>query len=312
MRAVTINRPGGPGSITVQDRPLLAPPAGHVRIRVAAAAVNPSDPFLWRTLGPDALDHPVVPGLDAAGTIDAVGPGGDERLAVGDRVMAVVNARRPEGGAQAEMVIVPAVSVVAIADDVGFPEAATLPMTGLTALQGLHLLALPPGSTLAVTGGAGQLASYLIPLAKQRELQVIADAGPADEDLVRSFGADQVVTRGDGFVQAVRDLAPNGVDAIYDTAALTRSVVPAIRNSGSIAVVRGWDDQGEPERDISVHPVSVGAAMQNTAWLQLLADQAARGTLQLRVKDRYAPEQAIDAYERTEAGGLRGRLVITF
>lgn len=288
------------------------PAAGHVRIRVAAAAVNPSDPFLWRSLGPAALDHPVIPGLDAAGTIDAVGEEVDDRLAVGDRVMAMVNARRPEGGAQAEMIVVPAASVVTIADHLSLTAAATLPMTGLTALQGLHQLGLPPGSTLAVTGGAGQLASYLIPLAKQRGLRVIADANPADDALVRSFGADDVIPRGEGFAGAVCDLVPDGVDAVYDTAVLTRSAVPAIRDGGSIAVVRGWDEEGEPERGITVHQVSVGAAMHNTAWLQTLADQAALGNLQLRVKDVYAPERAIDAYQRMEAGGLRGRLVITF
>jgi NADPH:quinone reductase-like Zn-dependent oxidoreductase len=266
---------------------------------------------MWRSVGSGPLQAPVTPGLDAAGTIDAIGSGVD-RLVVGDRVMAVVNARRPEGGAQAELVVVPAESAVTIPATVSAAEAATLPMTGLTALEGLRLLDLAPGATLAVTGGVGQLASYVIPLAKQRGLRVIADAGPDDGALVASFGADDIVPRGDAFVDAVLQLVPAGVDAIYDTAALTRSVLPAIRDAGAIAVIRGWDDAGAPDRAITVRAVSVGPAMQNTEWLQLLIDEAARGHLQLRVAGVYAPEDAMEAYTRMEDGGLRGRLVIAF
>lgn len=83
-------------------------------------------------------------------------------------------------------------------------------MNGLTALEGLLALGLPPGATLAITGGAGLLASYAIPLAKQAGLRVIADAAPQDADLVASFGTDVVVPRGDGFNQAVRQAAPAG------------------------------------------------------------------------------------------------------
>lgn len=311
MRVVSVIKADGPDSITVDQRPDPSPGPGEVRIRVAAAAVNPADPLMWRSAGSGPLQAPFTPGLDAAGTIDAVGSGVD-RLAVGDRVMAMVNARRPEGGAQAELVVVPAASVVPIAETVELTAAATLPMTGLTALQGLRLLDLAPGSTLAVTGGAGQLASFVIPLAKQRGLHVIADAKPADEGLVASFGADHVVARGEGLLDEVRALAPGGVDAIFDTANLTRAVLPAIRDGGSIAVVRGWDDAGAPGRNITVHAVSVGAAMHNTEWLQLLANEGAHGRLQLRVAEIYPPEGAVEAYTRVEAGGLRGRLVIAF
>ncbi|WP_413756067.1 NADP-dependent oxidoreductase [Streptomyces sp. MMBL 11-3] len=308
---MSINKADGPDSITVEQRPDPSPGPGEVRIRVAAAGVNPSDPFIWRRIGSGPLQPPLTPGLDAAGTIDATGTDVD-RLIVGDRVMAVVNARRPEGGAQAELVVVPAASVVPLADSVDLTAAATLPMTGLTALEGLRLLDLAPGKTLAVTGGAGQLASYLIPLAKQRGLRVIADAKPADEDFVTGLGTDHVVPRGTGFIDAVLQLVPGGVDAIFDTAALTRSVVPAIRDGGAIAVVRGWDDADAPGRDITVHAVSVGPAMQNTGWLELLAAEAARGHLPLRVAGIYPPEAAVEAYTRMEAGGLRGRLVIAF
>jgi len=89
-------------------------------------------------------------------------------------------------------------------------------------------------------------------------------------------------------------------------------VLPAIRDGGAIAVVRGWDGGGPPGRGITVQSVSVGNAMRNTAWLRHLADEAAAGHIQLRVAGLYPPERAIEAYHLMEAGGLRGRAVITF
>jgi NADPH:quinone reductase-like Zn-dependent oxidoreductase len=307
MRAVTVNKADGPDSITVENRGVREPRPGEVRLRVTAAAVNPIDVFMWRR----AVEPPFTPGMDAAGTVESVGHA-IGRLAVGDPVMAVVSPWLPEGGAQAELVVVRASSVVRMPRGANAVEAATLPMNGLTALEGLRMLDLAPGSTLVVTGGAGLLASYVIALARQRGICVIADAGPGDEALVSGFGADDVLPRGDGFADAVRALRPGGADAVFDTATLTRAVLPAIRDAGAIAVVRGWDGGEEPGRGITVHPVSIGNAMHNTDWLQELSDEATAGHIHLRVADLFPPERAIDAYRLMEAGGLRGRAVITF
>ena len=190
-RAVVIPEPGGPEVLRVAEREVRDPQAGEVRLAVRAAAVNPTDIGL-RQRGADGLDPPWVPGMDAAGVIESAGIG-VERLAVGDRVMAVVTPRRPEGGAQAGLVVVPAASVVPAPAGVTLEQAATLPMNGLTALRGLELLDLDPGATLAVTGGAGLLASYVIRLAKRQGLRVLADAKPEDEELVRGYGADEVL-----------------------------------------------------------------------------------------------------------------------
>ena len=168
MRAVVITKPGGPEVLAVADLPVREPGEGEVRIAVKAAAVNPTDIGLRERGG--AGDPPWVPGMDAAGTIESVGPGVD-RLTVGEEVMAVVNPRRPEGGAQQELLVVPAASVVAIPDGATLAQAATLPMNGLTATRGLDMLGLKAGDTLAVSGGAGLLASYVIPLAKGQGLQ---------------------------------------------------------------------------------------------------------------------------------------------
>jgi NADPH:quinone reductase-like Zn-dependent oxidoreductase len=225
--------------------------------------------------------------------------------------MAAVSPRRPEGGAQAELIVVPAASAVPVPEGVSLAQAATLPMNGLTALRGLELLNLRPGEWLLVTGGAGLLASYVIPLAVERGLRVIADAQPEDEELVRSFGPELVVPRGSGLVRAVCDHLPDGVAAMFDTALLGRAVLTVIRNGGEIAVVRGWDDS-DAERGIQVRQVMVRDALERTEWLEELRRMAHEGKLKLRVAGEYPPEQAAEAQRLMAAGGLRGRAVIVF
>ena len=308
-RAVGIPEPGGLDVLEVIDRPVRDPGPGEVRLSVKAAAVNPTDIGL-RAMGADGLDAPWTPGMDAAGTVESVGPGVD-RLGVGDSVMAAVNPRRAKGGAQAALLVVPAASVVPIPDGATLEQAATLPMNGLTAMRGLEMLGLSAGETLAVSGGAGLLGSYVIGLARERRLRVIADAKAGEEHLVRGFGADVVVPRSDDFAGAVRVVEPGGVAAVYDTALLNEACFGAIRDGGGLVVVRGWPG-GEPPRGIRVHPVMVRDVLERTAWLEELRRLASDGRLTLRVAQTFPPEQAAEAHRLMEAGGLRGRALITF
>ncbi len=309
MRAVGITAAGGPEVLRVIDRPVREPGPDEVRIAVRAAAVNPTDIGL-RQMGGGELPAPWTPGMDAAGTIESVGEN-VARLSVGERVMAAVTPRRPEGGAQAQLIVVPAASVVPIPDGATLEQAATLPMNGLTAKLGLQLLDLRAGQTLAVTGGAGLLGSYVIPLAKEAGLTVIADARPRDADAVRGYGADTVVERGDDFAGAVRAVAPDGVDGVYDTALLHERAFGALHDGGVMVVVRGWSPE-QTERGISVRQVWVREVLERTEWLDELRELAGAGRLSLRVAGEYPPERAAEAQQLMDAGGLRGRAVIVF
>jgi NADPH:quinone reductase-like Zn-dependent oxidoreductase len=293
----------------VIEREVREPGPGEVRLAVRAAAVNPTDIGL-RELGAEGLPPPWVPGMDAAGLVESVGEG-VEYVAVGDEAMAAVAPRRPEGGAQAELVVVPAASVVPVPVGMTAERAATLPMNGLTALHGLELLGLAESQTLLVTGGAGLLASYVIPIARLRGLRVLADASPQDEALVRGFGADVVLPRGDGLIAAVRGAAPEGVDAVFDTALLRREVFPAIRDGGALAAVRTWDGD-DVEQGIRIERVQVWTVLERTDWLWEIRALAQRGVLVPRVAGTYPPEAAGEAQRQMEAGGLRGRAVIVF
>lgn len=313
MRAVAFRRFGGPEVLEVAELPDPRPGPGAVRIRVAAATVNPTDIGLRSgrqadQLTTQGLQPPYIPGMELAGTVDAVGSGTDWKP--GDRVMAIVNPRRPGGGAQAELVVVPAGSVARLPDGASLEEAATLPMNGLTVRRALDLLDLRPGQTLAVTGAAGAVGGYAVQLGVSDGLRVVAVAGPKDEELVKGFGAAAFVARGDDAAHGIRAAVPGGVDGLVDAAVIGAPILPAVRDGGRLAAVRAFE--GQSERGIEIHQVRVADYYQNHEALDRLGQLVAEGKLTLRVAETFPPERASEAQRKLDAGGVRGRLLITF
>ncbi|GAC1587719.1 MAG: NADP-dependent oxidoreductase [Acidimicrobiales bacterium] len=314
MRAVGVMQFGGPDALEVVE---LAEPemrADEVLIRVHAAAVNPTDTYTRNGARADALrasgPPPYVPGMDAAGVVEVVGEAAGTHLQVGDHAMAIVV---PSGsrGAYSELIAVPGDSAVRVPAGTTDAQAATLPMNAMTARLALDLLGLRAGATLAVTGAAGAFGGYVVQLAKIEGLRVIADATPADEALVRTFGADVVVSRGPGMVEEIRRSVPDGVDALADGAVLDDAAVGAVRDGGQIATVRGFQPP-EPPRGVVFRPVWVREYARKRAKLDELRDQVERGEITLRVAEVVPMERAPDAHRRLEAGGVRGRIVLSF
>jgi NADPH:quinone reductase-like Zn-dependent oxidoreductase len=315
MKAVTFSRLGGPEVLQVSDLPVPQPGPGEVRIRVRAATVNPTDvsfrsgrQFSVAQLADMGVHPPYIPGMELAGVVDAVGDGTPWR--VGDRVMAIVNPRRSRGGAQAELVVVPAASVARVPEGTTLEAAATLPMNGLTVRLALDQLALKPGQTLGVTGAAGAVGGYAVELGVAEGLRVIAVARSHDEAAVKRFGASIFVPSGDAAMRAVYDAASGGVDGMIDAAVLDGAVLPAIRDGGKLATVRGFT--GPSERGITIEPVRVTSYVENGEALDRLGRLVSERRLTLRVAETFPPDRAADAQRKLTAGGTRGRLVIVF
>ena len=315
MKAVTFSQLGGPEVLEVSDLPVPEPGPAEVRIRVAAATVNPTDisfrsgrQFSIAQLAEMGVKPPFIPGMELGGTVDAVGAGTTWR--VGDRVMAIVNPRRAGGGAQAELVVVPASSVARVPAGASLEAAATLPMNGLTVRLALDKLALKRGQTLGVTGAAGAVGGYAVELGASDGLRVIAVARPEDERLVKGFGAEKVIPRGDSAIRSLRDAVPGGVDGMIDAAVLDAAALPAIRDGGKLATVRGWS--GPSERGITIEPVRVTSYLNNQAALDRLGQLVGEKRLTLRVAETFPPERAAEAQGKMSAGRIRGRLVIVF
>ncbi|MEH0470337.1 NADP-dependent oxidoreductase [Streptomyces hayashii] len=307
MRAVTITSFGGPDALTVADLPVPEPGDGEVRVRVLAAAVHPLD-VVARSgfLGPMLPAGPrYVLGADVVGTVDAVAP--DVRgFSVGQRVVGMSNWPDTKRGTQSEYVVLPA-DVLALAPAASDPAAAaTLPLNALTALQGIDLLALPAGSTLAVTGAAGGVGGFALELARLRGLKTVGIAGPKDESFVTERGAT-FVARSEDVAAAVRSVVPDGVDGLLDAAAIGAPALGAVRDDGAYTgVTPPFPPPGE--RGVRTAVVFARGIGEQLAELVALVD---KGELTLRTPRTFSFERAGEAHGALAEGGTRGGVVLT-
>ena len=311
MRAAGVTEFGGPEALHLVDVPEEPLGAGEVRLRVAAATVNPTDTYARAGAYADrdpVKTPPWVPGMDVAGEVVEVADGVGH-LSVGDVAMGIVVPFGPHGGYREDKVL-PANSVVRAPKNADVVAAATLPMNGLTARFALDLMGLAPGQVLAVTGAAGAFGGYVVQLAKADGLTVVADASEADEQLVRDLGADVVVRRGDDVAARIREQFADGVDGLADGSVQDALVLPAVKDGGAVATVRGY--RGDGQRGLRVFPTLVRRVAEDRAALDRLRQQVEDGTLTLRVARTFPAEQAAAAHRMLEAGGVRGRLVLTF
>jgi NADPH2:quinone reductase len=311
MKASAFQSFGGPEVVQLIELPVPTPAAGEVVVRVAASTVNPTD--LMMRSGMQAgmmqgLQPPFIAGMEFAGVVHATG--GSQRLRVGQPVMGIVNPRRPEGGSHTQYVCVPEASVAPLPEGSDLIAAATIPMNGLTAWMSLQGLELEAGGTLLVTGAAGAVGAYVIALAKQAGLRVVADAKDSDRALLQSLQVDDIVPRGEGMAAAVRALYPQGVDAVVDTALLGDAVAPLARSGGTFVSVRS--SQVISDQRLRRVIISVLKEVDNTGALEWLVQRFVDGTLKPRIAQQLPAERAAEAHRLLEQGGLRGRVVLVF
>jgi NADPH:quinone reductase len=246
MRAVALDKFGGPEALKIQNLPIPEIDAQEVLIRVEAAGVGAWDPLEREGRFVEIMGikptFPYVLGTDGAGTIAAVGKDVN-RFKEGDRVFAAELAN-PKGGFYAQYAAVKADNASLIPGHLTIEQAAVLPSDGLTALTGLEkVLGLKSGESLMVFGASGGIGHLAIQLAKRLGADVFAIASGEDGvQLAKKLGADSAVDgRGDNVLKAAREFAPNGLDAALVTAGgeETDEALLAIRQGGRIAYPHG-------------------------------------------------------------------------
>ena len=193
MRAVVINEYGPSEKLTLVDLKEPGPRPDEVLIRVRAAGVNPVDwkirsgmlkLVLW-------LRFPFIPGFDISGDVEAVGSQ-VARFKPGDRVYAMLGP--PRGGGYAELAVAPESAVARRAHSQSYIEAASMPVAGLTALQGLRDLGrLKPGQSVLINGASGGVGTFAVQIARALGARVTGVCGPQNVELVRSLGAETVL-----------------------------------------------------------------------------------------------------------------------
>lgn len=294
MRAAVVTTFGGPESVEVVEVAVPEPGARQVRIRVAAAAVNPVDAGVRAGVFGGAGKRLGL-GWDVAGVVDAVGVAAGWNA--GDEVVALAYGTAKSLGTHAEFVVVDADAVAAAPRSVDAVHAASLPLNALAAAQALDGLALEPGRSLLVTGAAGAVGGYAVQLAARLGVTVTGLAREADEEFVRSLGADRFVSGA---------VAPGSVDAVLDAAILGADALEWVRDGGAfVGVIPGAHPASV--RGVRTGSVEVAADGARLAELVALVDE---GVLTTRVAGTYALGEAGKAHARLAEGGLRGRLVL--
>ncbi|MFB7172525.1 NADP-dependent oxidoreductase [Streptomyces sp. NPDC056254] len=297
MLAAVVTGFGGPEQVGLEQVPVPRPAAGQVRIRVAAAGLNPVDGAVRAGVFGGAGQRLGL-GWDVAGEVDETGPGvtGWSR---GDRVVGLHYGPVKPLGTHAEYVVLDAGAVAEAPAAVDVPTAAALPLAGLTAARAVDQLGLAPGSSVLVTGAAGVVGGLAVQLAARAGLVVTALAGAGDEELVRSLGAAAFVPRGG---------APDGpVDGVLDAAVLGGDALAHVRDGG---VYVGLIPNHAPaaERGIRIEEQEVAADGELLARLVSLVDE---GALTLRVAEVFPLAEAAKAHERLAVPGVRGRIILT-
>ncbi|MEU7422312.1 NADP-dependent oxidoreductase [Streptomyces sp. NPDC040750] len=310
MKAVIAQSYAPVDQLTVTDQAAPTPGPGQVLVRVEAAGLNPIDVILitgrLRQVMP--VEHPFVPGMDAAGVVEAVGEG-VTRFAPGDKVVAFTH---DTTGTLAELTLVAdGPGLVHRPDSVDAVSAAALPVSGMTAAALLEASGLTAGQSVLIVGATGGIGTYLVQLATGAGAEVIATAQPSALDHVRRLGAAHAVdyTSTDPVAEALR-LFPGGVDVVVDLVnggPAVEKTAAAVRPGGRLVSSIGVPET--LERDVT--PVHVGVE-NGIGRLEELVAKVAAGELTVHVGGTYPLADAAQAYGDFAAGKHPvGKVVIT-
>lgn len=297
MKAIRFDHFGGPEVLEIVDLPDPHPGPGQVRIAVRAAGVNPSDWKKRKGLMDEEL--PQTMGHEAAGVVDELGEGVAD-VAAGDRVFGF----SAEEGAQAELAVLS--HYAPIPPSLGFPEAAALPAAIETATRALGQLGVGSGSTLLINGASGSVGSAAVQLAVVRGARVIGTASPANHEYLRSLGAEPVAY-GEGLVERVRTLVPDGIDTVLDVAG--SGVLPGLIELAGAPehVVTIADFGGAQEYGVMFSRGDAGRAVHALAEI---GDLIESGRFSIPVAQTFPLAEVAEAHRVSEDGHVRGKVVL--
>jgi NADPH:quinone reductase-like Zn-dependent oxidoreductase len=312
MKAYAIDEFGQPG--TVRDLPDPEPEEGQVRVRVSVAGINPFDNGVINGYAKDYMEHrfPLIPGMDAAGTIDALGPGVDG-WATGDRVFGSVGKPFVGEGTLAEYVTMSTGTIARTPDALADREVAAIPVAGATAFQLAEDLGLGQGDVVVAFGATGGVGTYFLQLAARVEALVVAVCSTENAEYARGLGAVHVVDyAAEDVADTVRALYPEGIDAIAnmhgDPDTLIR-LAELVREGGRIASITGGVDvDALAARGITGTNVMGRATTENLDELAALIDS--KDLVVPPITD-YPLDRAAEAFVAVGSGHTRGKIVVT-
>lgn len=312
MRALHV--PGVGEHERLADVPVPAVTRGSVLVRVHAAALNAVDNVIavgmLTSRWPRA--YPVILGRDAAGVVEAVGPG-VHHVRVGDEVFGTVPLTPPiQAGTLAEYALMPAGCVAAKPAGLDFVTAAAIPFAGTVATAAVAAVDPRPGETVLVNGASGGVGSFAVQLAAARGATVIATGTADSTERLRRLGAGLVLDHTVAPVsEQVRVAFPRGVDALIDLVAYTSRTLPlwAVAPGGRVAsTLSAADDEALAAFGLVGRDVVADVSRELIAGL---AEQVAAGELSVDVTTVLSLEQATDGLRTIATGNARGKIVVS-
>jgi NADPH:quinone reductase-like Zn-dependent oxidoreductase len=307
MKAVRFHEYGDPGVLRYEDVDKPVPAPDEVLIRVAATSFNPVDAGIrggfLRQAFPVTLPH--VPGIDVAGTIDALGANVTGRR-IGDRVVGFLPMLGQ--GAAAEYVAAPAQILAEAPTSIPLADAAALPEVGLTAWQSLFEHAdVRAGQRLLVNGAGGAVGGYAVQLARRAGAYVIATASPRTTERVRNAGADEII---DHTTTNLVDAVHKPVDILLNLAPVASAELSALaRLVGAGGLVLSTVPTAIPTNSDGVRTVAV-FVRSDAHQLAGLAARVDAGELHVDIAERLPLTELSAVHARADAGVLRGKVVI--
>lgn len=310
-RAVVATAFGGPDVLSVVTKDLPAPGPGEVTVEVRAAAVNPIDYKVFSgAMGADPSTLPQPVGLELAGVVTAVGPdaqGAVGPVAVGDEVVAY-----PVTGAYAEAVTVPASSVLPKPADVSFEAASGLLLVGATAAHLLEATGLRSGETVLIHGVAGSVGMLAAQLALNAGATVVGTAAEHRHEALRALGVVPV-TYGPGLADRVREAAPQGIDAAFDTVGTDEAVDVSwqlLADRDRLVSVAAFARAGDGVRLIGGGPGADPGTELRMAARAGLVDDLAAGRVSVPVAATFPLDEAQAAVRLVADGHAGGKVVL--
>lgn len=313
MRALHVPTPGD--RPTVGDLPVPEVGEGAVLIRVRAAGLNPIDNLLAAGAMSGMIEHayPLVVGRDAAGVVEAVGPGVDH-VRPGDHVYGHVLLAPPvQAGTVAEYAVLPAAGVDLLPAGLDFATAAAIPLAAAAASAAVDALdgSIGPGSVVLVNGASGGVGSYVVQLLAARQVEVVATGVAADVERLRELGATRVVDHTAGpVVDQVRAAYPDGVDALVNLAGNTAEEIPlgAVAKGGLVSfTTMGPDEDSLAAAGLTGTKVMARAVREVTAPI---VAKVADGSMRVSVAEVLDLDHAADGLATLARGAARGKIVV--
>jgi NADPH2:quinone reductase len=297
---------GGPENLRVQGIEVGPPGAGEVRVSVRAAGVNAYDAKVYAAAG-DPSKLPILLGYEAAGVVDAVGDG-VARWSVGDEVIAF-----RVGGAYASDLLVGENALTAKPTSVGWPEAGALMLTGAAAWHTVVATRVAEGDTVLVHGSTGGVGLQTVQLARLRGARVIGTTHPRNDDLLRELGVEPVAY-GDGLLDRVHALTPDGVDVAVDLVGTDEAMdvsLAVVADRSRIASIANFE-RGPREGIVLLGNgpgADPGTEIRDAARAEL-ARLAGAGKLRVFVGATYPLDDAAEAHRQILTGHTTGKLVL--